>query len=75
MFELIASIWIVLHGPGGYEVNVNPKRITSMRSGVPGQKNKVIHENARCVLNMDDGKFIAVIETCDQVHQALKEIQ
>jgi hypothetical protein len=74
MFEFIAAIWIVLHGPGGFEININPKRVTSMRSGIAGQKNKFIHEDAKCVLNMDDGKFISVIETCDQVRQALKDI-
>ena len=74
MFEVVASIWIVLHGPGGYEVNINPKRITSMRGGVPGSANKFIHDDAHCVVNTDDGKFIAVIETCEQVRKVIREI-
>jgi hypothetical protein len=71
----VAYVWIVVHGPEGHEINVNPKRITSMRGRAPGAKgNAMVHDKAHCVLNMDDGKFIAVLETCSAVRQSIKEI-
>lgn len=61
---------IILHGVGGYEIVVNPRLITSMR-GPEGHKNFI--EGARCLINLSDGKYVTVIETCKEVRNRMEE--
>jgi hypothetical protein len=76
--ELIIPIvmqWLILHAPGGQDIAVNIKQITSMRAGDPVTKNKIIAGEVRCVLNMDDGKFISVIETCGDIRRMINDLE
>jgi hypothetical protein len=66
MLELALGL-VLLHGPDGRELYINPESITTMRATIPGEKNKVIHGEIKCVLNTTDGKFISVIESCETV--------
>lgn len=61
-----AVILVLLHAPDGREIRVNPDSITSMHAGT-GSGNKLITEGARCLINLADGKHVAVAETCDDV--------
>jgi hypothetical protein len=66
---------VLLHRADGGEVVVVPAHVASVHSKPPplGGKNKLVSPDARCVLWMDDGKLIAVLETCDVVKQLLGE--
>jgi hypothetical protein len=58
---------IVLHGPGGQVIQVNPDAIVSMR--VPRGDEGHLQAGAKCIVNTADGKFSAVIETCQAVRE------
>jgi hypothetical protein len=67
--------FVLLHAAGGHEVYVNPDSVTTMRAGMPGTENKYVAGDAKCVLNTSDGKFISVIETCDEVRALFKDVK
>lgn len=71
----IVMQWLILHVPGGHEVSVNVKRINSMRAGEGGDKNVLLTGEVRCVLSMDDGKLVNVIERCSEVRHAIEELE
>lgn len=75
LIVLVLMQWLILHVPGGQEVSVNTKRINSMRAGEGGKSNKLLTSEVRCVIAMDDGKLINVIETCIQVRRAIEELE
>ena len=64
--ELVTGL-VLLHGPQGHGILINPAAVTSMQAAMPGKANAQINEAVRCLINTSDGKFVAVIETCDQV--------
>lgn len=70
-----AMLWALLHAPGGHEVSVNVKRITAMRQGEGGDKNTLLTGEVRCVISMDDGKLVNVVETCEEVRQQIVELE
>ncbi len=59
--------FVLLHGVEGRLIMINPTHVTTLVSAPPGAKNKLLVSGANCMLNMSDGKFITVAETCDQV--------
>lgn len=72
---LIVMQWLVLHVPGGDEVSVNIKRINSMREGEGGEHNKLLTGDVRCVISMDNGKLVNVVETCTEVRRQIEELE
>lgn len=72
---LVVLQWLVLHAPGGQEVSVNVKRINSMRAGEGGEANKLLTGAVRCVIAMDNGKLVNVIETCEEVRRQIKVLE
>jgi uncharacterized protein YlzI (FlbEa/FlbD family) len=52
---VVALHLIVLHGVDGHNVEINPSAVTSMR------------EARDCMVNLADGKFVAVKEDCGTV--------
>jgi hypothetical protein len=71
MFILL--VLVVLHGPGEREIYVNPDAVTTMRAAPGEGKNEYMTDEARCLINTDDGKFISVIETCDTVRHLFEQ--
>lgn len=61
---LLLVILIQLHGPGDQTIWINPETVTSVR--VPKAEDHFGH-GVRCIINMDDGKFAAVVEDCEEV--------
>jgi hypothetical protein len=72
---LIVLQWLILHVPGGHEVSINVKSINSMRAGEGGDKNVLLTGAVRCVISMDNGKLVNVIETCTEVRRAIEELE
>ena len=70
----VTTALIILHAPGGKEVLVNPDTVTSLRRGEQdGGKN--LTSEARCFVNLTDGKFVAVTENCSEVRSMLEEVK
>ena len=62
-------VMIILHSATGVEIDVNTATITNMRSPEPGNKN--FTSDVRCLINMSDGKFVTVRETCEEVRRVM----
>jgi hypothetical protein len=70
---LVAGVvLVVLHRADGGEVAVVPGHVTNLHSAAAPQ-NKVVVGAARCVLGLDDGKYLSVLEACGEVRRLLEE--
>jgi uncharacterized protein YlzI (FlbEa/FlbD family) len=69
---LIALQLITLHAIDGREIEINPHQITSLHAAKEGEPNKVLHTKVFCLINLTDGKFVSVAETCETVRQLLE---
>lgn len=72
MGPFVAVVIIILHTPGGYEVGINPDKIVSMRED-EGRAN--ISGHVQCLINTNDGKFIGVIESCEEVRSLMGAVK
>ena len=63
-------VMVILHSATGVEIEVNSATITNMRNPEPG--NKLFTQNVKCLINMSDGKFVTVKETCEQVRTIME---
>jgi len=70
---LIAAMSLMtLHRVDGGEVTVAPEHITSMHSKAPSSpQNKLVTGEVRCILWLDDGKLLSVLEPCEAVKQLM----
>lgn len=66
------GVFVLLHRADGQEVAVSPQHITSLRS-TPGSLSKQFSHEVRCLVGLDDGKFVSVIETCSAVKRLLED--
>lgn len=66
---------IVLHSPDGREIDVSVDEITSLQCRLSGVKNSLMAEGVNAIINMTDGKFISVRETCEQIKHQIEEKQ
>lgn len=64
---------IVLHQPDGREIAINTAQITSLYAALPGRPNKVVVPGARCLVQLVDGKFASVVETCAAVRRLIED--
>jgi hypothetical protein len=69
----ITTALIILHAPGGKEVQINPDMVTSLRGRQDGNKN--LTDEANCYINLTDGKFVAVVEHCTEVRSRMEEVK
>lgn len=68
---LVAAL-LLLHGPTGREIRVNPRNIASLHAPLPGQRNTAITDGAKCLIFTNDGKFVGVVETCEAVSRMIE---
>jgi hypothetical protein len=71
MSQLIDALTLVmLTGPGGQIVEINPEEVVSIRS-----PRSVDHmpRSVHCIVFTTDSKFIGVEEPCPQVEKKLKQ--
>lgn len=73
--ELIVLHLLLLHAPGGQEINLNPVHINSMRAGEGGDKNVLFTGAVHCVIAMTDGKLVNVVEPCSEVRRQIDELE
>jgi uncharacterized protein YlzI (FlbEa/FlbD family) len=64
---------IVLHTIDGREIAINPALVTSMQEARPNNADdKAFVGGLRCMVNLTDGKFVTVVETCEAVRQKME---
>jgi hypothetical protein len=64
---------LLLHGPTGREIRINPRNVTSLHAPTTPGHNQVVVKGANCLVNTTDGKFISVVETCADVARMIGE--
>lgn len=70
--KVIAVVLILLHGPDGREIRINPQQVTSMRAA-SGDHNELLTDSVRCMVSLADGKYVSVVEPCETVQKMLEE--
>ena len=65
MRPTLLPVMIVLHSAGGLAIDVNTDQITHLRN--PEPSNPSFTRDVKCMINMTDGKFVTVIESCREV--------
>ena len=66
-------ILVLLHGPSGAEIMVNPREVVAMHAKVPDKDNEHFTEGVQCLINTTDGKFVSVAEPCETVRRFLQQ--
>ena len=74
-FGTLVLFVTLLHAPDGREIYIYNEAITSLRAHIPGEKNVNVPHSAKCVVNLSDGKFVSVIETCEEVLRLIRQSQ
>ena len=72
---LIAVSFIMLHTVDGREVSVNPEQLASVTHSKDGEGNKLLAADVHCVLNLNNGKFISVLEECGEVLRKIEAMK
>jgi len=61
---------ILLHGGENNPIHVNPTEVVTVR---PVREGEHFAKTIHCVVTTADGKYVAVIETCDDVYEKLSK--
>src|SRR4051812_35998092 len=69
---MVCVIFIMLHSASGVGIGVNASEITNLRSPEPG--GATFSKNVKCQVNLTDGKYVSVLETCDEVRRIIQEL-
>jgi hypothetical protein len=67
---MIFLVLIVLHSGSGTPLELNPALVTNLRNPEPG--NGAFSPGVKCQINMVDGKFVTVKETCLEVRKLME---
>ncbi len=67
---MIFLVLIVLHSGSGTPLDVNTETITNLRN--PEPSNNAFSKGVQCQVNMTDGKFVTVRETCAEVRKLME---
>jgi hypothetical protein len=73
---LAAVVLIVLHNVDGDEIFINPEHIVALyptKESKQGGPNQLITGGVNCVVTMDTGKFMSVIESCSVVRKQMED--
>ena len=70
--ELFALSLIVLHGPNGQEIDINPNEVSSVRD-ISVATEGHFGKGVRCLLFMTNGKVIGTAETCFDARRLIEE--
>jgi hypothetical protein len=68
--EALVLSLVQLTGPDGQLVEVNPAHVVTVRE--PRNIEGHFHNDVKCLVHLDDGKFVAVIEPCAVVRALLE---
>ena len=62
---------MLLHGPEGARFWVNMDQVSSLRAPIPSDLGRSFPIGTQCVVVTTNAKFLAVVETCEQVFQLI----
>lgn len=71
----LAFLLIVLHSPDGREIDVSVDEITSLQCRLPGARNSLMSEGVNAVINLTDGKYVSVRESCVEIRELIEKGQ
>lgn len=75
---IAAVVLIILHTVDGRQIGINPDQVVSLRPSLTATgeaKNKHFTDEVQCVINMTDGKYVTVIESCDAIKKKLEGLR
>ena len=72
MRSIALPVMIVLHTGMGVAVEVNTEAITHLRNPEPNSSNPSFPANVKCMVNLSDGKFVTVVESCREVRSIME---
>jgi len=68
---MIMLVLIILHSGSGTPLELNPALVTNLRNPEPSNSG-LFAKGVRCQINMTDGKFVTVKETCAEVRKLME---
>jgi len=68
---IIIPVMMILHTGTGIAVEVNTEAVTHLRN--PEPSNPSFAKGLNCMVNLSDGKFVTVIETCQEVRRLMQD--
>ena len=72
MGALLVAAWIMVQGPGGQVIWVNPETVVSVRAP-RGVRDGHWPADTQCLITTVDGKFITTSEPCSQIERRLRQ--
>ena len=70
---LVEAGLIIVHAPGEHsEIAISVNQIASIHS--TRKHNRELTEETRCAIATTDGRYISVIETCEQIKHMMSEV-
>lgn len=72
MIELLALKFLILTGPDGHTIEINPGKVVSLREP---RATEHFGKKTRCLVFTGDGKFAAVREPCLEIEHRLEGAQ
>lgn len=73
---MVASVFIVLHNVDGEEIFINPEHIATLRSSTEsfdGKPSNLLAKGISCIIGLDNGRSISVVENCPEVRKLMEE--
>lgn len=71
VFTIGTVQFIELHGPDGQLVMINTHEITSLRQPTSFDMRRYFTKGARCIVITAEGRFIAVVESCQTIREQI----
>jgi hypothetical protein len=68
-FNAVALHWMLLHGAEGQSYWINMDQVTSLRAPIRSDLQSSFAKGTNCIVVTSNGKFVAVVETCEQIYQ------
>lgn len=65
------AILLILHTGDGRPIHVAPEHITNLHGPKAGEDNRLFTPSVNCLINLDDGKFVSVKETCEEISRMI----
>ena len=65
--------FILIHGPDSQWIELNINEISSLREVREGEE--AFGPNTKCVIFMTNGKHIGTLETCNEVHKEIDQVE
>ena len=67
---IVVPVMIILHSASGTPIDLNTETITNLRN--PEPNNPAFTSGVKCMVNMTDGKFVTVVESCKEVRSIME---